>query len=223
MHKKLSFLLILFLFILSGLYADTELWLSAGFEFGNYLLASSEVTDMEKSHTRALGLDISSYFFWNDDDLGLFINTSVQFPQKQIKTIEGIITPENPVLFDLPLQIALVFGPAFRFRFNDILSMRGGIGLNLSRSSGRFNGTSTDSGLNEDFEAVSYNLGMAIDTGLKFDIYKFLYVEVGNLFSFDFSDHTTLDSGVTVYSDWTESFLMIGIKPYLNIGMTLDF
>jgi len=70
-------------------FAESESWMSLGFEKGNFYEHGSDGSSTVDSYMNSPGIAFKGYTFWNSKNIGLFIHDSFLFPNKLTTTING--------------------------------------------------------------------------------------------------------------------------------------
>jgi hypothetical protein len=206
--KKAVLCFLLILGISSIAFSLEESWLSLGTGFGNYLERDEKLGDF---YMGSFGANISGYGFWNQKNIGIFINYGFLFP-----SVHNMQNNFNP----LTTQMDFLFGVGFRHNFNERLKLHYGIGLSYLFSSFM---DRTD--INNKFLDNRFGLGIGGDIGIKYDITDVIYFDFGLTFAYNFVNYSasrsTTDNWTNTkheFSGWVNNSSMIGIKPYIAIG-----
>ena len=185
-----------------------DIWIASGPVFGNYFING---TDLEKNYTGSLGFDFSSYALFGKKNLGIFFNSSILLPA--INNIEKD--------YSMSLQFDCInIGFGVGFDLNKIMKLRFGIGPNI-------NALFLHS-KEEDKTSGDYIMGCGIggDIGLKFNLVKYLCIDVGTTVSYNFLGYRVImndvnhrhDNYEVEKSSWINRYSLIGIKPYIAVG-----
>jgi hypothetical protein len=109
--------------------------------------------------------------------------------------------------------MAFVIGPAFRYAFNEDLTLQTGLGVNVA-------------GIYVDYPEGGYTypvssmvLGVGGDLGLKFDLTDVVFINIGGAFSFNFLNTFSVKSMPPAVEKWLDSYMAVEFKPYICIGI----
>ncbi|GHV71703.1 hypothetical protein AGMMS49928_24740 [Spirochaetia bacterium] len=221
--KRIAFLSLLLIFALSFVTAQeaahetvteatpfvlpaNETSLSAGFVFGNTFVFDP---DNDNSYFGSPGMAFEGYSFWNHKNLGIFYHGSFAFP---------VVGDDG----DTPLhefQWEGIFGPAFRIRFTDSLTLQTGIGIGTSGLLDFYE----QSG--DDYFGVMFNFGVGADAGLKFDIGDKFFIKGGANVMWSFLGgsvaHETSRNG-DWSTDWNpKGYSTLSVNPYITFGLNI--
>ncbi|MDR0623376.1 MAG: hypothetical protein LBG10_03000 [Treponema sp.] len=197
---------ILFAALLAGIVFFTfaqaqETWMSLGFEFGNYF---ENVTDSRNTYVGSPGINLNFYFFGQQKKLGVFNRNSFLFP---------VVKSGESNEFTYGMQMAFVIGPAFRYAFNDYLTLQSGFGVNVA-------------GIYVDCPEGSYTypvssmvLGVGGDLGLKFDLTDVVFINIGGAFAFNFFNTFSVKSMPPAVEKWLDGYMAAEFKPYICVGI----
>jgi hypothetical protein len=210
---KKIFLLVIFLISANFLAFSQiqESWLSLGFEFGNSFV---KYPDEGFSYLGSPGINLNQYVFYNNKNIGLFGHLSFLFPA---------IEKHNDTNYDYLFQYEWMIGPAFRHGINDKLHLRFAIGLNVTWPfDANFSKESTD------YRLTAANIGIGGDVGIKYDFSYKYYLNIGLALAYNFINSTIVDSisddrkvRTRVSEDLYLNYVMIGIRPYIGIGINM--
>jgi hypothetical protein len=197
-------------------FAQSETWISTGFEYGNFFEISSEAS----LYTGSPGITASIYKFWDQSNIGLFLHASYLFP-----TVQKLWTDEDIHYYRIEdayytRQFDFMFGLGYRHNIIDKLKLQAGLGINILETFSLFDD-------NVQIEmGKQLHFGYGGDIGLRYDINKYLYFNIGSKIAFDFLKymvirrHSATDSPSGKESKtwfFAEPF-EINIKPYICIG-----
>ncbi|GHU26169.1 hypothetical protein FACS1894172_14670 [Spirochaetia bacterium] len=215
--KRIAFVSLLLIFVLSFVTAQeaaqetvpeaapfvlpaNETSLSAGFVFGNTFVYDP---DNDDSYFGSPGMAFEGYSFWNHKNFGIFYHGSFAFP----------VVGEGKDNHDF--QWEGIFGPAFRIRFTDRLTLQTGIGIGGSGLFARYEENGVDY-----FRAI-FNFGVGADAGLKFDITDKFFIKGGANVMWSFLGgsvaHETSRNG-----DWNpKGYSTLAVNPYITFGLNI--
>jgi hypothetical protein len=181
--------------------AQTETSLSLGFEFGT---AWEHNDDADNRTFSSLDAALDAYSFWNGGRWGMFFHGSWLFP--------AIGDDDHDVAG------SILFGPAFRVRFGEKLTLQTGLGLGVYGTKDTFEAEG------EDYTASTARWGWGADVGVKWDLTDKVFLKAGvNLFaaaggmtevSDDGRDHWVGDK--VDRDTWVAT-----VNPYLSFGVNL--
>ncbi|GHV88697.1 hypothetical protein AGMMS50267_10570 [Spirochaetia bacterium] len=183
-----------------------ETSLSAGFVFGNTFVFDP---DNDNSYFGSPGAAFDGYSFWNHKNVGIFYHGSFAFPVVG----DGGSTPLHDI------QWEGIFGPAFRIRFTDKVSLQTSIGIGTS---GLLDFYKQDG--NDYFRAI-FNFGVGADAGLKFDIGDKFFIKGGANVMWSFLGgsvaHETSRNG-DWSRDWNpKGYSTLAVNPYITFGLNI--
>jgi hypothetical protein len=210
--KRIEILVILVMFGIFSVYAQTESWISVGYEHGSFLetVSSSGVT--LKSTMTSPGIDLSVYNFYNNSNTGLFVHDSFLFP-KSGSFSDGVDTINVDFsVYDYLVQIGLIVGPGFRYPIDEKLNLYYGIGISFLQTSGSIEDTSYY------YVLLAYNIGVGGNIGLKYDFSEAMYFDVGVIANYDFKNYTLVSSTYIDSEGWADNYSMLSVRPYVAIG-----
>ncbi|MDR2485591.1 MAG: hypothetical protein LBD55_09370 [Treponema sp.] len=212
--KKCSILMFLSLWGSAALFSLQETWLTTGFEFGNYLAHNTGGT----FYSGAPGFNLKGYAFEDGTNIGFFFYYSFLFPIISTEDREGA----NHNGF----QGEFIFGPGFRYGFNDNLKLNFGIGFNWTFIISEYTAQGDPHVL--DYSKWQSNLGVGADVGIKYDITDGVYISTGIGLSCLFLNYTSITRSYSPSADETikirlfdgrqDEFVLFGFKPYICIG-----
>jgi hypothetical protein len=206
--KKKLVLMGVFVFCVNAMVFSFDGRLSLGFEYGNFFEKRTDGgTDIE-TYIGSPGVDLSGYFLWNK--FGFFFNTSYLFPTTVTANIDG---------YDYFFQFNFIIGPAYKIEFTEKLDMTMGLGFSLGPILGKYNNNSL----------ASFNMGIGGDIGLSYFITKYIFINIGSIFSYQFSNVTRTGTGRYETDEdgdrdeindsaWSKDFNSVGVRPYIRIG-----
>jgi hypothetical protein len=195
-----------------SIYAQTESWMSIGYEHGNFLETLSSSGVSVKSTMTSPGVDLSVYNFFNNSNIGIFVHDSFLFPRSG-SISDGVDTISVDFsVYDYIVQIGLIVGPGFRYQIDEKLSLYYGIGISLLQTSASYENTSTY------YVLLAYNIGIGGNIGLKYDFSDGMYFDVGAIANYDFKNYTSVSSTYIDSEGWADNYSMISIRPYAAIG-----
>jgi len=221
--KRISVLAIAGLFCLSPIHAQIESWTSVGFEYGKFFENINEDDEQLESTMISPGFSYSEYRFLNNSGSGTFSHTSFLFP-KSGSSSDGTVTVTADFSdFDIMIQLGLIVGPGFRYRFNNIFNIYYGLGLSYLQSLAMYEGN------NSTVLLLGYNFGAGGNIGFKFNITDSLYLDIGITGSYDFiyllytsifsSEYSESEIAFDVSLDGDHT--MISARPYAMIGFNI--
>jgi hypothetical protein len=217
--KKFLISVVLIVSMSPAIFSLSEGWMGLGFGWGNLFERSSSGGNTAKTYMSSPGVTLNGYTFWNRRNIGLFSNMAFLFPSRSTLDINGVKTNVDLSVYDILFQFNLIIGPGFRFNVNDTLTLQFGAGLNYMQTVGSYTGFVA--GYKVGYGLLGFNLGIGGDAGVKFDITDALFVSAGSTISFDFAKHTSVFSSYGNTSGWASGYFMLGIRPYLCIGLNV--
>ncbi|GHV93466.1 hypothetical protein AGMMS50268_39690 [Spirochaetia bacterium] len=183
-----------------------ETSLSPGFVFGNTFEFDP---DNDNNYFGSPGMAIEGYSFWNHKNLGIFYHGSFAFP---------VIGDDGDTSLR-DFQWEGIFGPAFRIRFTDKLTLQTGIGIGGSGLFARYE----ENG--DDYFRTMFNFGIGADAGLKFDITDKFFIKGGANVMWSFLGgsvaHETSRNG-DWSRDWNpKGYSTLSVNPYITFGLNI--
>ena len=205
--KKLLLGFVLILGINALAFSLDEGWISLGANWSNYFDRGSNLGNF---YMGSPGLNLSSYAFPNQKNIGFFVNCGLFFPV--VQTIEKNYKPI--------IQVDMILGPGFRFAINETLKVHAGIGVDINCLYLMYR-ISEDNKTTDDRSAF----GIGGDIGLKYDLTDVIYINFGTTLTYNFASYqlvrSTQDNWTNTEreaSRWINNYSLIGIKPYVAIG-----
>ncbi|GHV73862.1 hypothetical protein AGMMS49940_11640 [Spirochaetia bacterium] len=179
-----------------------ETSLSAGFVFGNTFVFDP---DNDDSYFGSPGMAFDGYSFWNHKNVGIFYHGSFAFP---------VVGDSNH-----DFQWEGIFGPAFRIRFTDNVSLQTGIGIGGSGLFARYE----ENG--DDYFRTMFNFGVGADTGLKFDIGDKFFIKGGANVMWSFLGGSVAHEA-SRNGDWSrdwnpKGYSTLTVNPYITFGLNI--
>jgi hypothetical protein len=172
-------------------------WDSVGFSWGNYFNSGTDIGDF---YSGSPGIDLSSYGFYNQRNIGFFSKLGIMFPV--VDTIENGYSPK--------FQMDYILGVGFRHEINENLNLHFGVGPNLNMYLLKTVGS------NE----LRFSLGIGGDIGFKKDLTDSVYIDFGTTLSYDFVTFRVVNSA-NYYGTDTKKWIadsFFGIRPYIALG-----
>ncbi len=158
--------------------------------------------------TRAWGLSISSYSFWNDWKWGLMYSGSIDYPMSIIAG-GSVISTED---MKLNLMMNLIVGIAFRSSPDDRLQFYGGIGGHLMNYSGLKEPESRNLSLS------SFNAGLGVEAAGKLNFSEHFFLLMGTSVIYDFYKTSTVGDDRIFSFILYDRYTCIILKPKLEMG-----
>jgi hypothetical protein len=186
-----------------------ETALSAGVVFGNTIEHGGNA---DNSYFDSPGMNMESYSFWNGGNFGTFFHGAFVFPAAG-DNIEGM----HPYDF----QWGMLFGPAFRVRFTDMLTLQTGMGFSINGLFGSYEEDDTD------YLRSILNFGVGADAGLKFDLTDAFFIKGGVNVVWSFLGITNTRENEKSSSGWgkTDKNFMdnwtLTANPYISFGINI--
>jgi len=186
-----------------------DILFSAGPAWGNYFMNG---TGLENSYTGSPGINLNFYALFGEKKLGLFFNYGILFP-----AVNNTGKNHDPsVQLDF---ILLGFG--FGYSLNENLMLHFGIGPDMNML---FLHSIEN---NEKSGDYFIGLGIGWDIGFKHKLAKYLTLDIGTTISYNFSAYREIRNNIDFHnnnydlekSGWVKGYSMIGIKPYITIGL----
>jgi len=191
-----------------------DMWFTTGAAFGNYFVLGTQAGN---DYIGSPGINLSFYSLFGPKKIGIFFNYGILFP-----VIYS--TGQN---YDQSVQLDFILlGFGFGYDINKNLKLHLGIGPQLS-----FFGLINNA---DNTRKNNYILGLGIggDIGIKFSLAKFVCIDFGTAFAYNFAvlnEISTEPKGRNGWrhrkietSSWNNIKSIIGIKPYIAVGINLD-
>jgi hypothetical protein len=196
--------LIVFLSIGSMVFSH-EGWLSFGAGYGNSFENNSE----NSIYTGIPGFDFNQYHLWNN--FGFLVDMNFSVP--------AVINNDSYTYY---FQFGNILGPAFKINITEKLKLNFGAGFSYKVMVGKYNG----------YSLTNFNFGIGGDICFAYIINKLLYVHIGTKIKYHFGNVATIGTGTYYYdedgdreehenTEWTKNYSMIGLRPYIGIGLLL--
>jgi hypothetical protein len=190
--------------------AQTDILLSFGFEYGNFL-ENTDNWNIDRSYMGAPGVTQGTYIFWNNHNIGLFVHDSFLFPVKKTAELDA---------YDFVIQAGVMAGPGFRYTLNETIQLLMGIGLGFNETIGTYN--EYDAQSKSSTAAIFKSaLGIGGDFCVTWNITDLFYLNTGCLVSYDFFNHVFKKSSLGNESNVDSAYARIGIRPYIGIGLNI--
>jgi len=197
-----------------GFSQSAELLFSLGGAFGNYFMNGD---DLESGYTGSPGINLNFYALFNREKkigIGPFFNYGIMFP-----VVSDTKKPDDP---SVQLDFVLI-GVGFGYDINESMKLYFGIGPHLNALLLHNRGE-------DNTERGDYTVGFGIggDVGIKYNFTKFVCLNAGTTITYNFVGHnetgprTNRGLKPKDTSGLVDHFSMVGIKPYIAIGCSLD-
>lgn len=210
--KRISLFITLVIVGIISTYAQTESWMSIGYEHGNFLETVSSNGVSIKSTITSPGIQFSAYTFYNNSNSGIFIHDSFLFPKTgSISNDINTISVDFSV-YDYLVQIGMILGPGFKLPIDEKLNLYYGIGISLLQTSGSIDDNSYY------YILLAYNIGVGGNVGFKYDFSEAMYLDVGVIANYDFKNYTSVSSTYGDAEGWANNYSMLSARPYVAIG-----
>jgi hypothetical protein len=178
-----------------------EGWLSFGAGYGNLF-----ENNLENSiYIGSPGFDFYQYHFWNN--FGFFVDLNFSVP--------AIVNNDRYTYY---FQFGNIVGPAFNIDITERAKIKLGLGFSYQVMVGKYN----------DNSLTDFNLGIGGDINFAYIINKLVYINIGTTVNYHFGNIETIGTGTydeegdeNETSEWTKNYSMIGLRPYIGIGLLL--
>jgi len=195
--------------------SQQDMWFSAGGAFGNYFIDGAE---LDNTYLGSPGLNLNLYSLFGQRNIGLFFNYGIQVP----------VISNTGKNYDLSVQLDFILlGIGFGYDINDNLKIFFGVGPNLTNFTLSYSESS-----NSKLTDSILGLGIGGDIGLKYNISRFLCLNIGTTLVWNFAVSREITTELlnddgwrlirTENSGWENTNFIIGIKPYISIGFYFD-
>lgn len=228
---KKYFIILFFILTMISIYS-AETWLSAEYQYGFYFFKGEDLDyDSHPNNKSVLidghGINIRTYTFWKNQNVGLFTRTGLTFPRfydmyKQDKHYRSIF-------------VSLSFGAGVGFRH--VLSEKSNIhyafGLNFNSRLLLTKSKNFDfPKYNRDRYANDFVFNIISDIGYKYNISNKVYLNAGANVNFGFAKYLK-DKELTqnfwkdsieykTTSKWAKGFFSFEFLPYFGIGFIIN-
>jgi len=224
--KKAILFLALTTVLCSFVFAEHEVWFSAGHERAFFVDTYRISGEMVDTQIVSSGANLSAYRFFGGN-IGIFAHSAFLFPQNVLEFSDEGLYGIDLSQAALNMQCGSLIGIAFRFStLTNDLHFYIGVGLNIFFASLWAADPEPGSTLSADLFSTSFGIGT--DIGLKFDITDRFFIKLGCIITFDFLrfyDMEVYDGRELIRnsSGRNEKFLMFGVRPYIAGGVNLHF
>lgn len=221
---KKYFIILFFSLIIISAYA-AETWLSAEYQYGFSFLKGEDLSYESHPDKKALrvsshGFNIKTYIFWNNQNIGLFIKTSLDLPY--------FYNTYNQNYYRHNISIPLSFGTGVGFRhvLSEKSNIHYAVGLDLNFN--LFFAKLKDSDFPK-FNTKIYShqviFRLISDIGYKYNINNNVYLNTGANLNFAFAKHIKQSSKSDLHnnitSKWAKGFFSFEFLPYFGIGFII--
>lgn len=203
--KKISVFLVVCL-VGSFLFAlDVETNVSLAYGHGLFWEKGSEQGIEAKSSIVAPGADISIASYFNNKNVGFYLNTAYNFPSKLTVATNNVTVKTVGSDYEWTSIISVILGATYKYDLNKI-TVFGSIGPHLAQTVLTTKYTSV----------LNWSFGIGGDVGLRFFPAERFYITGGSLFSYDF---LTTGKVKTAYSTITRKghYNFTSLVPYIGI------
>ncbi|MDR2965801.1 MAG: hypothetical protein LBU88_08505 [Treponema sp.] len=218
--KKLLVFITLFFILCSLAFSQTESGISIGYSHA-FFFDSYADNGTIKSYIESPGIAFHSFSFWDKKTVGLFAHAFlIGFPESVTIEKNGI---EKKTDFDWGGQTGLVIGPAFRHYFNEKLILQYGAGFNFYMTAAEYSEYIPALAKTVLFERGDYTFGIGGDISLRFKITKYLILNIGSVFTFNFANYIEIYSTAPSLETqgWAKDYFQFSVRPYISIGANL--
>ncbi|MCL2557165.1 MAG: hypothetical protein FWE09_01675 [Treponema sp.] len=190
-----------------------------GIDFGNFFEIYSRDGEVN-SYLGSPGINLSSYDFSGEGDVGFFVNAAL------IGLPVFHSTTNNFQGSRLRLQTGLIAGVATRRTLSDRLSMLQGIGINIMLHGFDRADVLPEYG-NVFHFTINYDFGIGADIEFKYRIGERLFLRWGGVLTIDFlrireaGIETPGGKELESNTGLVRGFVMFGARPYLSLGSIL--
>jgi hypothetical protein len=195
------------IFIDTLIFSQTITQLSIGFEDSN---SFEKNANHDSLFIPSLGVDLTDYTFFNGN-FGAFIHTVFIFPVSR-----------GFQIYDNSVMASALIGPAYKLPIDSNFEIVFGLGFSVSGMFYRYSRDTQSSGRIK-YERNEVNLGIGGDIQVKWFLYRSLYINIGSILSWDFSNYSSVISRYGDYARFTEKYSMFSLNPYLGIGLQFPF
>jgi hypothetical protein len=181
---------------------------STGFEFANTIEHGG---NSGNSYFGSPGMSFERYSFWNGKNFGRFFHGSFTFP--------AVGDDGGTPLYDF--QWGWLFGPAFRVRFTEKLTLHTGIGISAN---GLFAWYKED---DAGYSLSAFNFGAGADAGLKLDLTDAFFIKGGVNAAWSFLGVTNVHENDRSSRGWGETpknpkdYWTLNANPYISFGVNM--
>jgi len=192
-----------------------DMWFTVGAAFGNYFFYGKQAAD---DHIGSPGINLSYYSLFGPKKIGIFFNYGILFP----------VIYSSGQNYDASVQLDFILiGFGYGYDFNESLKLHLGIGPHLS-----FLNLSDSVDSKTKVTNNTLGLGLGGDVGVKYNITKYVCVDLGAALTCNFAVFNEISREVkgndgwqqrkTESSSWNNINSIIGIKPYIAVGVNVN-
>lgn len=205
--KKIIILLVLVLSSVFVFALETEARVSVTYGHGLFFEKGSEQGVTAKSDIVAPGVDISIAGYFNNTNLGAYLNTAYNFPSKLTATLNNVKVETVRSDYEWATIISAILGFTYKRDFGNI-SVFGAVGPHFAQTA-----------LTTKYLGVlNYSFGIGGDIGVSFFPMKNFYITGGSLLAYDFFSTGKVK---TAYGSASRkgSYNLFSVVPYIGIGI----
>ncbi len=202
--------------------------LSIGFQYGNIWEKISKPEGTATSWVGSPGIALNAYSFRRHPNIGIFIQDSFLFPANSRLTVNGITVVDGVKETNFAFLFEFAIGPVYRFNLSEKTSTNIAIGPNISLLN-----TKAEKYIYNPFLSITeclyvknfaFAAGFMINSNIKRNITKFLCIDIGAKFVFDFANYIKITSNVTAIpnvSRWNSGYFGFHLAPYIAVGFNI--
>lgn len=200
---KKGFILVAFVFVGGFCYSqDYEGWLNLGISWGNQWESSG--SSIIKTYLSSFAIDLGSYNFRLNKNVGSFQHVSFYFPRTGTIEANGTkITIDLSSNYDFIMGIDEILGVGFRSNINEQILLNFGIGPKF----GVLFAT------NKYTRMLAFFLGIGGDMGFKFNITDLISISLGSTISYSFLNYTVGSNS------FAKNYSLLDVKPYICLSL----
>ena len=189
------------------LFSLEESWVMIGMTYNNYFDTIKNELNPLKLYFGNIGGKISTYKFWDNKNVGLFLSDSI--------TVPVVFTTESSIYDYNVIQNETIIGFGFRKDIFDRIKIYYAIGFDFIMGNGVYNQRIEKLKYEIDF----FNFGIAGDIGIKINLNKDkFFISSGLELTYHFINHTSIASYLKEDTRWMMNSLL-GVKPYICFGV----
>jgi len=202
-------------------YGSSESWASLGFEYGHFFESYSERENIVESYTGSPGINFGGYRFWNGRNYGIFVHGLVAFPVINLEYTNDVGVKTGLGDYVMTLQTGMLIGPGFRYALDKRLNFKFAVGVGFLSTLILYTKYIPDKG-DASYLIDKWSFGIGGDIGTKINITDNVFLSAGGIFTYDFLGHISMETPYGESSGWAWGFYMVGMRPYVAIGMNLQ-
>ena len=222
---KKHFIILFFTLIIISAYT-AETWLSAEYQYGVSFFKGENLSyeshpDKKAFRVSSNGVNIKTYTFWNNQNIGLF--TKIDFYLPYFDNSYN----QNDHIRNIGFPLSFGSGVGFRYILSEKSIIHYAVGLNLNFNLLFAKVKKLDfPKSNTKIYAHEFIFGLISDIGYKYNINNNVYLNAGANLNFGFAKHikqsSKSDLNNNITSKWAKGFFSFEFLPYFGIGFIIN-